>query len=488
MTERSRESRGDASLDPGTGAAPTPHAGRAPDPPSPPEEAGPGIDRRGFLTRTGAGMGALAATGPLGGILAACEAPAVRVGGRGPEIVVIGAGAFGGWAALHLREMGARVTLLDMYGPGNSRSTSGDETRGVRTSYANRDLWTSWAARAIGRWEAFDAEWAERLGGNLFFRTGDVILRDSPEGFVEEMRATWDATGGDYETMTAEEAGRRWPQIDVEGFEVALYEPHAGVVRARAACQRVADVFRRKGGEVRVGKAGLGAANAERLDTISVEGGEALGAEIFVFALGPWFPKAFPEVMADRIRAGTLGHVYYFGTPPGDDRFSYPNMPSWSVPGVTGWPTLPPDHRGFRVRTGGRAAADPDTSVRWIPEEYLDQPRRVIAERFPGLADQPIVETRACHYESSSTRNWIIDRHPGHSNVWFAGGGSAEGFKFGPVVGELIADRVLGRGGFAELDDTFRLDDEMPEGATPPRAFRPDTATQDTAADPGDAR
>jgi sarcosine oxidase len=71
------------------------------------------------------------------------------------------------------------------------------------------------------------------------------------------------------------------------------------------------------------------------------------------------------------------------------------------------------------------------------------------------------VETRACHYESSSTRDWIIDRHPEWENVWLAGGGSAEGFKFGPVIGDLIAGRVLEDGSHPELMDHFRL--EPPE-------------------------
>jgi glycine/D-amino acid oxidase-like deaminating enzyme len=70
--------------------------------------------------------------------------------------------------------------------------------------------------------------------------------------------------------------------------------------------------------------------------------------------------------------------------------------------------------------------------------------RAFLAERFPELATAPLLETRACHYEMSASGNFIIDRYPGFSNVWVAGGGTAEGFKFGPVLGEYIARRVLG--------------------------------------------
>ena len=151
----------------------------------------------------------------------------------------------------------------------------------------------------------------------------------------------------------------------------------------------------------------------------------------------------------------------YFRTPPGDNRFGYPNLPSYNFPGVTGWPALGPDNRGFRVRIGGRGRGegddDPDTSRRWLRPEELERPRAFVAERFPGLADAPISETRACHYEISTTRNFFFDHHPDFDNVWFAGGGSAEGFKFGPVIGEHLAGRVLGNQTDPELVEAFRL-------------------------------
>src|SRR5262245_37393289 len=78
------------------------------------------------------------------------------------DVIVVGAGAFGGWTAYYLTTLGARVTLVDAYGPGNSRATSGDETRGIRTSYGDKgiwaELWASWAKDALQRWAKFDAE------------------------------------------------------------------------------------------------------------------------------------------------------------------------------------------------------------------------------------------------------------------------------------------------------------------------------------------
>jgi sarcosine oxidase len=135
-------------------------------------------------------------------------------------------------------------------------------------------------------------------------------------------------------------------------------------VRARRACEVVAEAFRQAGGQVVLGYASLGDRSGNRLQNIKTTGPDAtLTAEKYVFALGPWLPKAFPQLMGPRIRT-PLGHVHYFGTPPGDDRFTFPNLPSYNFPGVTGWPALPSDNRGFRVRWRGDTPTDPDTSQR----------------------------------------------------------------------------------------------------------------------------
>ena len=410
------------------------------------------IGRRTFLKQ-------IAAT-PAG--LALAETPQAPAVGTAPrDVVVVGAGAFGGWTAYHLARAGAKVTVVDAYGPGNSRATSGDETRGVRSSYGDRgpwaELWTRWASEAIDRWRAFDAEWGRAMKLQLWFNTGDLIFRAAPEPFTDRTRELWTTLRIPFETPAVDEVARAYPAIDLAGIRVVLHEPRAGVVRARRACEVVAEAVRQAGGQIVLGYAALGPRNGNRLQNIRTAGPAAtLTADAYVFALGPWFPTAFPEVMRDRIRT-PLGYVHYFGTPPGDDRFTFPNLPSYNFPGCTGWPALPPDNRGFRVRLRGATPTDPDTSER-VFERAADLPaREFVKQRFPRLAGAPLLETRACHYELSASRNFIIDRHPQLENVWLAGGGSAEGFKFGPLVGEYVAQRVLGEPHDPMLADAFRL-------------------------------
>ena len=444
-------------------------------------EGGKGLNRRGFVKTTVVGAGAvLVGGGAQAAGATAGDRPAASATGRSapwvrtrqtPDIAVVGAGAFGAWTALNLQQSGAQVTLIDQYGPANSRATSGGETRGVRTGYGGRRhelLWTRWARRSLEMWRSWDERWPDMLLPRVFFTTSDLIMRDEWTDFMEDTRRNWDELGIRYEVIDADEIRRRWPVIDVTDITVALWEQDAGVVRARRAIESVAQVFQHEGGEVKIARAAMGPASDRQLGALQLEPDESLSAGTYVFALGPWFPKAFPELMGDRLRI-PIGHVAYFRTPPGDNSYSYPNLPSYNFPGVTGWPALGPDNRGFRVRTGGRgrgggdADTDPDTSRRWLEPEELERPRAFVAQRFPGLAEAPISETRSCHYEISATGNFFFDHHPDFDNVWFAGGGSAEGFKFGPMIGEYMAGRVLGTETDPGLIEAFRLLEEESE-------------------------
>ena len=440
------------------------------------------LDRRDFLKIAGIGAGAL--------LTGCATAPSfLRSGRSSSNVVVIGAGAFGGWTALHLQRMGARVTLVDMLGPGNSRSTSGDETRGVRSSYGDRphgELWMQWARLAMTRWKEWDAQYAKPLKMQVFFQTGDVILRADWEPFLTQTKAWWEKNSIPFEILSVDDVRKRWPQFSLKDVNVVLYEPDAGVVRARRATESVAEVFRYEGGRIIISRVIPPEPGSFDGHTLKLTNGDTVSGDAFVFAVGPWLGKTF-ALMQNRIRT-PLGTVFYYSTPTGDERFIYPNMPSWNLLGATGWPGLPVDNRGFRVRGGGGGGGgpmqtnangsgaappavpqtpnptppaanvtDPDLSVRWVDPDRVLRSRQFVADHFPDLKDAPLNETRACHYESTSSRDFIVDRHPDLPNVWIAGGGNAEGFKQGPVIGEYVAKRVLGDEGDPAIAKRFRI-------------------------------
>lgn len=423
-----------------------------------------GIDRRDFLKVATAGAGLAITAGPAAAAetTSPARAPFVR-SGQVPDIVVVGAGSFGAWTALNLQRRGARVTLVDQYGPANSRSASGGETRGVRSSYGDRPQglqWGGWAIRAMQMWKEWDEEYSDALLPRLFYQTGDIIMRDEMTPFMEESMANWDVLGHPYEVLTPEEVRYRWPMIHTPDIGAVVYEPDAGIVRARRAIESVARVFEQEGGEIRIARVTPGDADGRTMRNVRLSNGDTLEAGTFVYATGAWFHLFLPDLLGKRYAANAVGHVYYFATPPGDESYRVPNCPSYNVPGCTGWPALPTDSRGFRIRTGGDRNNDPDTSVRWIPEERHARPREILSKFFPALAENVINETRACHYCRTVSRNFLIDEHPEYDNVWLAGGGQAEAFKQGPVLGQYIAGRVFGTENDEELNAGFRLLDE----------------------------
>jgi sarcosine oxidase len=504
------------------------------------------LPRREFL-RVAGGSAGLFMAGAAGLPLRA-DAPSVkatlkaRATGRSSDIVVIGAGGWGSFTALNLVQRGHKVTLVDAYGPGNARATSGDESRGVRSSYGDRpgvqgEVWTLWAREAMKKWVAFDDEWGKHFRLDLFHVTGDLIMRSEWDNFQLRTKVWWDKHKIPYEILNPADVRKSFPVISIDDITAILYEPDAGVVRARRAAQAAASAFEALGGKIVIGRAVPPTPNPTgRVESLALDTGETLRADTFVFCVGPWMAKTFPELLAKKTRA-PMGYVCYFGTPVNDERFTYPNLPSFNFPGVTGWAALPVDNRGFRVRGterapgaptgrggvgagvqpgtqpggagacaggggggGGRggqggfgqqadvppAQLDPDLSDRWADAARVEGSRRFIAHRFPLLKDAPISETHSCHYESTSSGNYIIDKHPQLSNAWIVAGGNAEGFKMCPVIGEYAANRITGIDGDPVLVKAFKIPIKEFEPPPPPPSPKPATPADSAKRPPED--
>ena len=186
-----------------------------------------------------------------------------------------------------------------------------------------------------------------------------------------------------------------------------------------------------------------------RLDSLTTRRGLSVRAVHFIFACGPWLPKLFPDLLKDRIYP-TRQEVFFFGVDPGDRRFAPPLMPVWVDFGdeIYGIPDL--ENRGFKIAPDRHGPLfDPDRGERVVTTEGLRAVRTFLAQRFPGLKDAPLLETRVCQYENTSNGDFLIDRHPAFDNVWLVGGGSGHGFKHGPALGEYVAARVV-EGGTVE--------------------------------------
>ena len=426
------------------------------------------MKRRTFL-QTASALGAASLAGATG--LAGGSLPAV-LGAARPQsrarsssrIVVVGAGAFGGWTALHLRRMGHEVILLDAFGPGNARATSGGDSRGIRVAYGDRALYSRWALAAFEGWRE-----AEALSNvPLLETTGRLQLAPDVTPGLRATAEVLDALGVEHAFMTPDEVARTWPQIGIDGVGVAHFEPGAAAIRSAQACRVVAQQATLEGVDVRVGHASppqpeLGRATAVDVGLTEGRGGvrsdpvERLGADAFVFACGPWLPALFPDLLGSRITVPRRD-VFFFGPPPGDARFTLARLPGFSEgsQAVYGLPDM--DGLGLKVAPfGGIDPFRPDSDDRVPAAHWLQRARAYLALRFPAMAQQPLIHSRICQLENTANEHFIVDRHPEMENVWIAGGGSGHAFKHGPVLGAYVAGRVVGDDPDPEATSLFRL-------------------------------
>jgi sarcosine oxidase len=373
-------------------------------------------------------------------VLAAADGGTSMAATDAPRVVVIGAGAFGGWTALHLRRRGAAVTLVDAWGPGNARASSGGETRVIRATYGTRAIYTRMAVRAMQLWSEHDARW----GRGFFRKTGALWMFGRDDSFGRASAEALRASGLPVEMLRSADAAKRFPQIAFDDVTSVLWEPEAGYLFARRACEHVVERLVAEGGTFRR----VAVQTPVTLDAapkrIRTSGGE-IEADVFVFAGGPWLPAIFPDVLGDRITP-TRQEVYYFGPPAADPRWVDPAMPVWVDYGERLIYGIPGNaNRGFKVAddTPG-PRMDPTTAMRDATPAGIAAARAFLTRRFPVLAAAPLLGSEVCQYEASPDSHYIIDRHPSAANVWIAGGGSGHGFKMGPAVGEMVASLVLG--------------------------------------------
>ena len=356
------------------------------------------------------------------------------------HVAVIGAGAFGGWTALHLLRRGVGVTLVDGWGAGNSRSSSGGESRIIRATYGPNQPYTKMAARAMQLWTEHEKRWQVKLlqkVGVLWMAASedDEFERGSLPVLREHEIV--------HEELSAPEMARRWPQINFEGVRWGIFEPNGGFLRARFSCQIVAERFMEEGGEFKEAAVLPGGLEEGCKHGLQLSNGSKLLAEAYVFACGPWLGRLFPETIGGMIRP-TRQEIFFFGTPPGDS-FSTAKLPVWGDHRerfMYGMPAS--DGRGFKVADDTRGLEfDPSTGDRAVSAEGLQRAQEYLGFRFPAMKDAPLIESRVCQYEDTPDENFIIDRHPGAENVWIVGGGSGHGFKHGPALGEMVAEYVL---------------------------------------------
>jgi glycine/D-amino acid oxidase-like deaminating enzyme len=362
------------------------------------------------------------------------------------DVAIIGAGVFGAWTAYQLRAAGANVVLIDAYGPGNNRASSGGESRIIRMGYGPDEIYTRSAQRSLTLWrELFDRiePSAKSTPLRLFQQTGVLWLAHQTDPYCEATLATLQSANVRFEKLSREELNDRYPQLDFGAVAWGILEPDSGALMARRAVQAIVTQTERDGTSF-LAEAILPPTGTGKLQSISTSHGKQIIADQFVFACGPWLPKLFPDLLADFIHV-TRQEVFFFGVPAGDNRFSPERMPVWIDFNDLVYAIPDLDNRGFKIAIDAHGPSfDSDTGERIVTAAGLTVVRDYLQLRVPLLANAPLTESRVCQYENTSNGDFLIDRHPDLENLWLVGGGSGHGFKHGPAIGEYVTKLVSG--------------------------------------------
>jgi sarcosine oxidase len=339
-----------------------------------------------------------------------------------PSAIVVGAGVFGGSLALRLVSSGWDVTLVEQYPPGHVRAASGGESRLIRSSHGSASWYTRSARRALELWRELERE----SGSDLFVPSGVAWFFSSSNGWGAESERVLREESVPVERLAPEEGARLFPSFDPTGLASILYEPEAGVLRAREATRVISEQAVARGARFVSGTA------APEGETVAV-GGEWLEADRIVWAGGAWLAGIFPGLVDLRV---TRQDVYFFGAPGG---WQAPSVPAWVDfdGGVYGVGDL--DGRGFKASPDSEGPDfDPDAEDRVASGEKEREARDYLALRFPVLGGAPLVGTRSCPYSLTTDTNFLVAPHPEHERVWLLGGGSGHGFKHGPALAEYV--------------------------------------------------
>lgn len=348
--------------------------------------------------------------------------------------IIVGAGTFGLSAALALRAHGWQVTVLDPGPVPHPRAASTDLSKAVRADYGRDDFYLDWMLEALPRWRAWNARWPRPL----FHETGVAFLSGvpaAPGGFEHESALRLEARGVPIERLDGDGIARRFPQWAKNRFQFGYFNPLGGWAESGEVVAALAQDAEAAGVEVR-GDTAVLAIHDDGAGVDTPPG--PLRADAVVVAGGAWTPKLVPELApAMRPTAQTIGLL----RPADPTPWLGARHPMFGADiSVTGWYGFPVHPTGLlkMAHHGDGWTLDAD-AAREPPSYFLERFRAFLARDLPALVDAPVAELRVCLYCDTFDGDFWIDRSPERPALVVASGGSGHGFKFAPVLGDVVA-------------------------------------------------
>jgi glycine/D-amino acid oxidase-like deaminating enzyme len=359
------------------------------------------------------------------------------------KIIIIGAGINGVVAALELKKRGHNVTIVDPGPVPHPLAASTDISKAVRSCYGADEDYTEMAERAIARWH----EWNSFYGMKLYHEVGAMFLRQEemkPGDFEYETFHLLKKRRHEVERMTPERLRERFPAWNWERFRDGVYDPKGGYVESGRTVVELLQRARsihiavREGAQLQE----LEQSGSGHVKGVVLRDGSRLDADVVLAATGAWTPYLLPFT-SSFFRA--TGHPIFHLQPNEPDLFASHCFPMFGADiTTTGYYGFPVGREGvvkIGVHGPGREMS-PDSTARVVTPEQEQDLRAFLGWAFPTLASAPIVYARVCLYCDTHDGNFWIAGDPERPGLFIAAGDSGHGFKFAPILGELMADAI----------------------------------------------
>eukprot|EP01124_Arcella_intermedia_P035003 TRINITY_DN8814_c0_g1_i2.p1 TRINITY_DN8814_c0_g1~~TRINITY_DN8814_c0_g1_i2.p1 ORF type:complete len:399 (+),score=110.29 TRINITY_DN8814_c0_g1_i2:17-1213(+) len=365
------------------------------------------------------------------------------------SVLVVGGGIFGVTAAISLRERGHDVTLIDRTLLPNSLSSSCDISKVIRLEYGGDIHYTQLMKKAINRWD----QWNKEFGETLYHQTGLLILKQSKlqtmdfEKLSRNLVEKFGYTVQDINPKALREFYPAWnPELYVDGH----YNPVGGWANSGRVIELLAKKAINLGVKVLVAEMDKLIIKNNVVLGVTTKDGKQLFAGKTLITCGSWTPVLLPHL--SHVMKPTGQVVFHFQVEPKLlDKFSNPKFPTYAADVTkTGFYGFPSDNTG-RLKIGHHgpgfqmknvSPAEIESTLKEYEKSMEAEFRAFLAASLPDIKDAKIIFSRLCMYCDTFDGNFLIDSDPNYDGLYIAAGGSGHGFKFGPVLGDLIADSV----------------------------------------------
>jgi len=359
------------------------------------------------------------------------------------DAVVVGLGAHGSAAAASLARRGQRVLGLERFRRGDALGSSGGWSRMIRIAQYETPAYVPLARASLDRWQALAAE----TGIDLLTLTPGLYAGPAQSGVVAGSLAAVRAGAVGHEILDADAIRARWPVFHPADDTVAVLDTDAGLLRADRAIEAHLVVAERLGAELRFETRAVdwrpAAGGGFEVGTAD---GTVVGAERLVLTAGPWTPWFVPDLgLPLVVERQPVQWFQPAAGPSAVGSLGLDGLPIWLWGTKSGmFYGFPWDaERGLKIALHhGGTTGDPDAVVRTVGPQDEAVARAFVRRTMPAM-DGPVSASTVCLYTNAPDDEFVIDRHPAAPGVAFASACSGHGFKFAPIVGEILADLVV---------------------------------------------